>query len=257
MHFLSQVFAFLTSRANWEGTDGALVRLGLQAELSAAVIAAAAVVGVAAGFALGFGARGGLIAVNAANAARAVPSVTLLTLLATLPAIGLTAGGFTTAFITLFALAVPPILTNSYVGMREVDADVIEAAKGVGMTGWQRFWQVEFRLALPLAVAGIRTAAVEVVATATLAAYVTFNDLGEFIFAGLSINNTVEAFAGAVLVALLAGFTDLLLLAAFRLAIPKPLRLQAGYARERSRGVLQSALSFRARASSRAALSTR
>lgn len=253
MHFLSEVFSFLTSRANWEGTDGALVRLGLQAELSAAVIAASAVVGVAAGFALGFGTRGGLVAVNAANAARAIPSVTLLTLLATLPAIGLTAGGFTTAFITLFALAVPPILTNSYVGMREVDPDVIEAAKGVGMTAWQRFWQVEFRLALPLAVAGVRTAAVEVIATATLAAYVTFNDLGEFIFAGLSINNTVEAFAGAVLVALLAGFTDLLLFTAFRLSIPKPLRIQTGYARERSRGVLHSALSARVRGS-RAAL---
>ena len=120
-------------------------------------------------------------------------------LLATIPAIGLNDGGFPTAFITLFALAVPPIVTNSYVGIREVDPDIREAARASGMTGWQRFFKVELPLALPLAVAGVRTAAVEVVATATLAAYVTFNDLGEFIFAGLSVNDAVEAFGGAVL----------------------------------------------------------
>lgn len=109
------------------------------------------------------------------------------------------------------------------------------------MTGWQRFFKVEFPLALPLAVAGVRTAAVEVVATSTLAAYVTYNDLGEFIFAGLNVNNTVEAFSGAVLVALLAAVTDLLLFGAYRLVTPKPLRASKRYSPERGRGLLRSA----------------
>ena len=240
MHFLAEVWSFLTTRANWSGSNGALDRLELQAELSCAVVGAASVVGVGIGFVLGFVSRGGLLAVNAANVARAVPSITLLTLLATVPAIGLNDGGFPTAAITLFALAVPPIVTNSYVGMREVDPEVREAARASGMTNWQRFFKVELPLALPLAVAGVRTAAVEVVATATLAAYVTYNDLGEFIFAGLDVNNTVEAFAGAVLVALLAAATDLLLFGIYRLVTPKPLRLSKRYSADRARGFLNS-----------------
>ncbi len=249
MHFLAEVWSFLTSRANWTGSNGALDRLELQAELSFAVVGAATVIGVGIGFVLGFVSRGGLLAVNAANAARAVPSITLLTLLATIPAIGLNDGGFPTAFITLFALAVPPIVTNSYVGMREVDPDIREAARASGMTGWQRFFKVELPLALPLAVAGVRTAAVEVVATATLAAYVTFNDLGEFIFAGLSVNDAVEAFGGAVLVALLAAATDLLLFLAYRIVTPKPLRASKRYSAERGRGFLLSASRLRRPAS--------
>lgn len=245
MHFLAEVWSFLTSRTNWSGANGFLDRLELQAELSFAVVGAAAIVGVGIGFVLGFVARGGVFAVNAANAARAVPSITLLTLLATVPAIGLNDGGFPTAFITLFALAVPPIVTNSYVGMREVDPEIREAARAAGMTSWQRFFKVELPLALPLAVAGVRTAAVEVVATATLAAYVTYNDLGEFIFAGLSVNDAVEAFAGAVLVGLLAGATDLLLLGAYRLVTPKPLRLSKRYAPDRGRGLSLSASRLR------------
>ena len=239
MHFLAEVWSFLTTGANWSGPNGALERLELQAVLSFAVIGASSILGVTIGFLLGFATRGGLIAVNVSNAARAVPSITLLTLLATVPAIGLNDGGFPTAFITLFALAVPPIVTNSYVGMREVDPDVREAARAAGMKDWQRFFKVEFPLALPLAVAGVRTAAVEVVATSTLAAYVTYNDLGEYIFAGLAVNNAVEAFAGAVLVALLAGATDLLLYSAYRLVTPKPLRSSERYAPDRGRGFLR------------------
>jgi len=104
--------------------------------------------------------------------------------------------------------------------MREVDADIIEAAKAVGMSSWQRFIRVEVPLAAPLTIAGVRTAAVEVVATSTLAAYVSFNDLGDFIFAGLDTNNNVESFSGAVCVATLAGLTDLVFLVLYRLLMP-------------------------------------
>lgn len=224
MGFWSLLWAFFTTAASWSGDDGIVHRLVVQVELSAVVLAVSALVGVGIGFLLGHLGRGALLAVNSANAARAVPSLALLTLLAIWPAIGLRFGGLLTAGITLAALAVPPILTNAYVGMREVDPDVREAARASGMGGWQRFWQAEVPLALPLAVAGLRTAAVEVVATSTLAAYVTVNDLGEYIFAGLSTENSVETVAGALLVAALSLLADALVLGTSRPLVPAPLR---------------------------------
>ena len=224
MSFLSSVVQWLTSSANWTGSDGIIVRAISQVELSAIVIGAAIILGVGIGFALGHSRRGGFFAVNAANAARAVPSLALLTLLVAWPAVSLKGNGFYASFLALVALAIPPILTNAYVAIRDVDADVIEAAKAVGMSSWQCFLRVEVPLATPLALAGVRTAAVEVVATSTLAAYVTFNDLGDFIFAGLSTNDVAESFSGALLVAVLAGCTDLTFLGLYRLALPNSFR---------------------------------
>ena len=101
--------------------------------------------------------------------------------------------------MALTALAIPPILTNTYVGMREVDADVRDAAKAMGLTGSQVLLRVEAPLAAPFVMAGVRTAAIEVVATSTLAAYVSFSDLGTYVITGLNTNNTVLAFSGAIL----------------------------------------------------------
>ncbi len=211
MHFLSQIGHFFTTSSNWSGPDGILFRLGHQAELSAAAVAAAAIVGVLAGALLGHTSKGGFVFVNAANAARAVPSFALITLLAIqAPIARLPEGGFVASLIALFALAVPPIMTNAYVGVRGVDADVRSAAVAMGMTGRQVLRKVELPLAVPLIMAGLRTAAVEVVATATLAAYVGFSNLGTYIFAGLATRNSVETFSGAVMVAVLALFTDIL-----------------------------------------------
>lgn len=240
MGFWSSLWSFFTSASNWSGSDGIAHRLALQVELSMIVLIISGVIGVGVGFALGYFGRGALVAVNAANAARAVPSLALLTLLAIWPVVGLRLGGMLTASITLVALAVPPILTNAYVGMREVDPDVREAALANGMGRWQRFWRAEVPLALPLAVAGLRTAAVEVVATSTLAAYVTVNDLGEYIFAGLSTQNSVETVAGAVLVAALSLLADAMVLLASRAVVPAPLRPRVGgerlSVRDRGRG---------------------
>lgn len=241
MHFLSEVFHFFSTAANWSGSNGILARLALQAELSIVVVVIASAIGVGLGFWLGHVGRGGFLAVNSANAARAVPSLALLTLLVIQPQIGFKLGGFLAAALTLVALAVPPILTNAYVGMRDVDADVREAARSVGMSARERFWRVEVPLALPLAIAGVRTAAVEVVATSTLAAYVTFNDLGEYIFAGLAQQDAVETFSGALLVAGLAGLTDLLLTGVFRLVTPQALRRGGALRPELHRGALAGA----------------
>ena len=175
-----------------------------QAELSVAVVVGALVIGGASAWSSATPVGVGLVAVNAANAARAVPSLALLTLFAIVPWISLKWGGFLAAFLALVVLAIPPILTNTYVGMREVDADVRDAARAMGLTGGQVLRTVELPLAMPFLMAGVRTASIEVVATSTLAAYVSYTDLGTPVISGLNTNNTVEAFAGALLVALLA-----------------------------------------------------
>lgn len=223
-HFVASVAAWLTTSAHWTGSSGITQLIWKQVLLSVAVVVGAVLVGGGLGLVLGHTGRGGLVAVNAANAARAVPSLALLTLFAILPAIALKADGFLAAFLALVILAIPPILTNTYVGMREVDADVRDAGRAMGLTGRQMLGQVELPLAIPFIMAGVRTASIEVVATSTLAAYVSYTDLGTPIIAGLNTNDSVEAFAGAVLVAALAGIVAALLGTLQRALTPSPLR---------------------------------
>lgn len=212
MNFLSQVGAYLTSRAQWSGMDGIPNLLANQLEISALAVVAAVVVGVSAGAVLGHARRGSFVVLNAANAARAVPSFALITLLGIQPAIvRLPQGGLIATGIAMWALAVPPVLTNAYVGVQDVEPELRTAAIAMGMRPVQAFWKVELPMALPLIMAGARTAAVEVVATATLGAYVGFNDLGTLVFSGLALHNDVETFSGALLVAVLALAADALM----------------------------------------------
>jgi osmoprotectant transport system permease protein len=227
VHFLGQVFDWFTTSANWSGDQGIPELFWRQLELSFAVVVTALALGGGLGVALGHTGRGGLVAVNAANAFRAVPTLALLTLLAIQPSISLKWGGFLASWIALTALAIPPILTNTYVGMREVDADVRDAAKAMGLTGGQVLRRVEAPLAAPFVMAGVRTAAIEVVATSTLAAYVSFSDLGTYVITGLNTNDTVVAFSGAILVAVMAGLVAVLLGLLTRAVTPLPMRRQA------------------------------
>jgi osmoprotectant transport system permease protein len=225
VNFLSRVAEFLTSGPNWTGSGGIPVLLVNQLEISALAVAAALIVGVGLGAVLGQSRRGAFAVVNAANAARAVPSFALITLLGIQPAIvRLRNGGFVATALAMFALAVPPVLTNAYTGVRDVGPAVRSAALAMGMTRRQLFLRVELPLAAPLVMAGARTAAVEVVATATLGAYVGYNDLGTVIFTGLALHNDVETFAGAVLVALLALAVDAVMALAARSLTPAGLR---------------------------------
>ena len=196
---------------------------------------------------LGHTGRGGLVAVNAANAFRAVPTLALLTLLAIQPAISLKWSGFLASWLALTALAIPPILTNTYVGMRQVDADVRDAAKAMGLTGGQVLRTVEAPLAVPFVMAGMRTASIEVVATSTLAAYVSYADLGTLVISGLDTNDAVVAFSGALLVAVMAGLVTLALSLLTRVVDAPPLAPEASPepARRRRRpGSLQPNLLF-------------
>ena len=224
MHFIESVFHWFTTSANWTGPNGILQLFYNQAKLSVAVVIGALIIGGGLGVVLGHTGRGGLVAVNAANAFRAVPTLALLTLLAIQPNISLKWDGFLASWIALLILAIPPILTNTYIGMRNVDRDVRDAAKAMGLSGGQVLARVEAPLALPFIMAGVRTASIEVVATSTLAAFVSYSDLGTFVISGLNGQDNVEAFGGAILVAVLAAIVAVGLGLVQRWLTPLPMR---------------------------------
>lgn len=219
MSFLGQVFDWFTTAANWEGVNGVPHRLWQHVTMSVVATLVAAALALPLGLWLGHRGRGGFLAISLSNVGRAVPSFAILVL-----AVQLFGIGATPAFVALVALAIPPIVTNAYVGIREVDPDVRESARGMGLTGGQVLRRVELPLAAPLIMAGVRTAAVQVVATATLAAVVAWGGLGRYIVDGLAQRDFVEVFAGAVLVAVLSIATELLLAGVQRLVVPGGLR---------------------------------
>lgn len=219
MHFLGDVVRWFTTASHWSGDAGAVHRLTEHVTMSAASVLVAAAVALPLGIWLGHTGRGGALAINVSNVGRALPSFAILVIAAQLFGIG-----WRPAFVALVALAIPPMVTNSYVGMREVDPDVREAARGMGMTGGESLWRVELPVALPLVMAGVRTAAVQVVATATIAALVAWGGLGRFIVDGIAQRDFVQVFAGAVLVGSLSIVTELGLAGVQRLVVPKGLR---------------------------------
>ena len=200
----AETVRWLTDPSHWRGVDGVPNRLLEHLSLSGKAVLVAVALAVPVGLLLGHKGRGGVVAVNVSNVGRAVPSFALLVL-----AVQVFGIGSTPPLLALIALAVPPVLTNTYVGMRGVDADVRDAAEGMGMTGTQVLTAVELPLALPLIMAGLRTAAVHVVATATLAAYVASGGLGRYIVDGIAQQDDGQLVAGALLVALLSVLTEI------------------------------------------------
>ncbi|MFG2370746.1 ABC transporter permease [Streptomyces sp. NPDC048504] len=195
---------WLTSGSQWAGTDGIAHRLAehLQYSLLATLIAAA--IGLPLGLLIGHTGKGAFLAINLASFGRALPTVGLVVLV-------FLASGLSMwpVYIALVALAVPSIVTNAYAGMTAVDPDVKDAARGQGMRGHQVLFQVELPLALPLIMTGLRLALIQVVATATIAAYVSFGGLGRYVFDGLAQRDLVQVLGGAVLVAVVAIALDL------------------------------------------------
>jgi osmoprotectant transport system permease protein len=165
------------------------------------------------------------------NLGRTVPTFAVIGIVLTLTTIG-----FWPAVIGLYALAVPPILLNTLTGIRQVDADVVEASRGMGLTPLQVLGRVELPIAVPLISAGVRTAAVEVVATATLAGLVGGGGLGQVVISGLDTGQDDVLLAGAIPVALLALAAQLLFGAVERVATPRGLRLARGLAIREGRG---------------------
>lgn len=209
MSLLEEVVDWFADADSWTGGRGVIHQLYEHVRMSGSATVAACLLTLPVAVWLGHRRRFGAVAVNVSNVGRAIPSVALLVLgnqafgLREYPVIG----SFTT-FLALVALAIPPIMTNAYVAVAEVPDDVRDAARGMGMSGLEVLRRVELPLAVPLLLAGVRTAAVQVVATATIAAFVGADGLGRFIIDGYATRDYAEVFAGAILVGLLSLLTE-------------------------------------------------
>ncbi|MFF5702032.1 ABC transporter permease [Streptomyces sp. NPDC012794] len=221
MGVMARAWDWLADGANWSGEAGVWHRLGEHVYVSGIALAIACAVALPVGLWLGHLGKGGTLAVNVSNAGRAVPVFAVLALFMVSP---LRSAGYVPTIAALVLFAVPPLLTNAYVGMREVDRAVVEAARGMGMSGRQLFLRVELPLARPLVMTGLRSGAVQVIATATIAAMVGQGGLGRIITAGFNTYDTPQVVAGAVLVALLALVVEGFLVAADRLLPRVPSR---------------------------------
>lgn len=191
-----------------------------QLEVSGLALAMSLVVALPVGAWFGHRGRGEFFAIGFGNAGRAVPEIAVIFLLAAIVGVGLR-----NIAIALAILGIPPILTNSFVGVRQVDQRAVEAGRGMGMSELALLLRVELPLAVPTIMGGIRTAAINIVATATIAAYVGFVTLGDFII-NPQIYGTDGVIAGAILVAVLALAVELTLAGVQYLLTPQGLRLQ-------------------------------
>ena len=224
MTFFADVVRWFADPAHYQGSDAVQTRILEHLELSGLAVLVGLAVALPIGLGLGHTGRLAFIAVNVANVGRALPSLALLAFALPLAfSLGLGLGFWPTLF-ALVPLAIPPILTNAYVAVRNVDRDVIEAARGMGFGELGILGRIELPLAFPLIVVGIRTATVNVIATATLGALVAGGGLGRYIVDGLALREFDRLFAGALLVAVLAILAEIGFGIFGREAVPAGLR---------------------------------
>ena len=210
---INSVLAWLTDGAHWSGDDGITRRLVEHLGYSLTAVIIAALIAIPLGLYIGHTGRGRFLVVNVAGAARAIPSLGLL-FLAVLwlgPKLSGDVAFLAPAGLVLVVLAIPPILSGAYAGVEGVDPDARDAAKGMGMRGTEVLRHVEFPCALPLIMSGIRSATLQVIATATIAAVVGLGGLGRFLIDGLAVRDTPQTASGAILVAGLALIVDMVL----------------------------------------------
>jgi osmoprotectant transport system permease protein len=209
--FFSRVVDWFTDPTQWTGPTSIPIRLVEHIITSGVSVAIAAAIALPVAMYIGHRRRYELLVISVANLGRAVPSFGLLVLFVILVGLRLSwpASLRPSIILAMVLLAIPPILTNTYVGIQSVDPDLLEASRGMGMSESQVLRRIEVPLAAPLIVAGLRIAAVQVVATATLAAIVAGGGLGRYIIDGFATSDEVEIFGGALLVALLAILIEL------------------------------------------------
>jgi osmoprotectant transport system permease protein len=225
-------FGWLFDPANWTGSGGVPARLVEHLGYVTLTMIIALVVSVPLGAWIGHTGRGGFLVVGSANALRALPTLGVLILLV-FP-FGLSIVG---PLIALIVLAVPPVLAGTYAGVRNVDPAVVDAARGMGMRGREVLQRVELPNALPLIIGGVRSAVLQVVSTATIAAYVGLGGLGRFIFDGLAVRDFPQMIGGSLLVALLAIGADLLLAGLEKIVVSPGLQAVPSGAQRRLRAV--------------------
>ncbi|MFL4472489.1 ABC transporter permease [Paeniglutamicibacter sp. MACA_103] len=203
---INEMLAYFADAANWSGSAGIPARLGEHLWYSFLAVLAAAVIAFPVGVFIGHTGTGRVFLVSASNVLRALPSLGIMTLLVLLMGIGLLP-----PLAALVLIAIPPILAGVYAGVANVEPSVVDAARAIGMKDSRIILQVELPLALPLILGGMRGAILQVVATATIAAYVNLGGLGRYIFDGLALYDYGQVLVGAVLVTGLALVLDGLL----------------------------------------------
>ncbi|MDG9694257.1 ABC transporter permease [Streptomyces mutabilis] len=219
MNVLDFVNAFFSDSAQWHGYDGIPQRLLEHVQYTLMALGIAAAIGLPVGLLTGHTGRGGNAVAFVATAARALPSFGLLVLIAVVVGIGLLP-----VMIPLVVLAIPPILVTTYEAVRSVDPAPVDAARGMGMHEPAILLRVELPVALPLVLSGLRSAAIQVVSTATIAAYVSLGGIGRYIIDGLYQRDYEKVVGGATLVALLALVTLAVFWAVERLAVSPGVR---------------------------------
>lgn len=205
---LAEALRYLFDGSNWPGQGGLTEQLAQQLLLTVVSLVVCLVVAIPLALWLGHIGRGGTIAINVSNIGRAVPVFAVLVILSVGPIGTDELGAFGRAglatLISLVLFGLPPLITNAYVGVREVDRDIVEAARGMGMSEWRLFRTIELPLAMPVVMTGVRIALIQIWATATIAAMVAGPGLGNTITSGFVNQDYGVVLAGSILVAVLA-----------------------------------------------------
>lgn len=231
MSIFGSVFAWFGDPANWSGPTGIPTLIGQHMEYVLLSLLIGAAIAVPLGAFIGHTGKGGFLVAGVANGLRALPELGLLILFSLL--IGL---GIVPVVLALVVLAIPPLLAGTYAGIRNVDSSVVDAARGVGMRGSTLLLRVEFPIALPLIFGGLRTAMLQLIATATIAAYVGLGSVGFYVFEGEAGHNFTIMAGGALLIAALALIVEGLLFLIQHYVVSPGLRP----ARRRRRKTIQS-----------------
>ncbi|YCU75586.1 ABC transporter permease [Mycobacteroides abscessus] len=221
MNFLSNALGYIFTASHWAGSSGLGVRIGEHLEYTALAVLAAVVIAVPLGLFIGHTGRGIFLVVSAVNALRALPTLGMLLLGVLLWGLGLVP-----PTVALLLLGVPPLLAGTYSGIANVDRTVVEAARAMGMTERQVLFGVEVPNALPLILSGLRTATLQVVATATVATYASLGGLGRYLIDGIKVRQFHLALVGAIMVTALALLLDAVLALAVWLSAPGTGRLR-------------------------------
>jgi osmoprotectant transport system permease protein len=216
VNLLVEAFAWIFDPAHLGGPNGIPIRLVQHLTISLVVLVISSVIAIPLGYLIGHTGRGRSLAVSLTGGFRALPTLGLLIVLALWLGIGVEA-----PVIALVVLAVPPILAGAYSGFEAIDRRTIDSARAVGMTEWQIVRKVEVPLGLPLLIGGLRSANLQIIATATLADYVGAGGLGRFIFVGLKSNDYPQMLAGSLLVIALALLSEGIFAIIQKLVVPR------------------------------------
>lgn len=228
MNFLQQALDFIFTAANWAGPAGLGARIVEHLQYTVIAVAASAIVAIPIGLLIGHTGRGTFLVVTGVNALRALPTLGVLLLGVLLWGLGLVP-----PTVALMLLGIPPLLAGTYAGIANVDPLVVDAARSMGMTERRVLFGVEVPNALPLIVGGLRTATLQIVATATVAAYASLGGLGRYLIDGIKVRQFHIALVGALMVTALALILDAALAFAVRLSVPGSGRLGLGNIGER------------------------